>query len=184
MQVCMLTVLPGVRICSVQLGWFLVLVVVFCFVVGLFGVFLLCGVFLFGGGCCVVWLCFGCFFFGEVGCICFEFFFSCLMLFQVQVRDTGEALQRTFSSWYIPNGKCTVPFLEANYGRLWSRWWVRFSELVLWIYFWCSNISFRWLVFSVSLIKTDWRHSKAVSPTVLVRKQCGGHKWKSHLYID
>lgn len=55
----MLTVLPGVRICSVQLGWFLVLMVAFCFVVGLFGVFLVCGVFLFGGGCCVVWLCFG-----------------------------------------------------------------------------------------------------------------------------
>ena len=46
-------------------------------------------------------------------------FFVCLVLFQLQVRDTGEAFQRTFSSWYIYN-KYTVSFLEPNYGPLWS----------------------------------------------------------------
>lgn len=55
--------------------------------------------------------------------------FGCSILLELQIRDVGEALPRTFNSWYVSNDKCTVSFLEPNYGHLWRRWWVHFFEL-------------------------------------------------------
>lgn len=96
--------------------------------------------------------------------------FACSILFQLQIRNTGEALPRTSNSWYISNDKCTVSFLEPNCGHLWRRSWVHLFELV-------SIQEYFIRVVGVFCFTDQNRpQSKAVSCTVLVKKQCSEEK--------